>query len=62
VKDFEKAHRRTKKEKFLSGMERLVPWGEFCALIEPYTAEGGEWTTAGGAGADAAEVLSGERV
>ena len=26
----------TRREKFLARMEALVPWGELCALIEPY--------------------------
>jgi hypothetical protein len=26
---------------FLERMERLVPWGEFCALIEPYYPKAG---------------------
>jgi IS5 family transposase len=43
VKGFEKAHRKTRKEEFLTRMEGLVPWSEFCALIEPYyLPEGGE--------------------
>ena len=32
---FEKHARPTRKGEFLAGMEPLVPWAEFCALIEP---------------------------
>jgi IS5 family transposase len=41
MKGFEKEHRRTRKEVFLSRMETLVPWGEFCALIDPYYPKAG---------------------
>jgi IS5 family transposase len=41
VKGFEKAHRTTRKEVFLSRMESLVPWGAFCALIEPHDPKAG---------------------
>jgi IS5 family transposase len=41
VKGFEKHSRKTRKEEFLSRMERLVPWSEFCALIEPYYPKAG---------------------
>jgi IS5 family transposase len=30
-----KPHRTTRKVAFLERMERLVPWSEFCGLIEP---------------------------
>ena len=33
---FEKHGRPTRKAEFLSRMETLVPWAEFCALIEPH--------------------------
>jgi IS5 family transposase len=36
VKGFEKHSRKTRKGEFLTRMERLVPWTEFCELIEPY--------------------------
>ena len=36
------AHRKTtRKEEFLSRMEKLVPWAEFCAVIEPYYPKAG---------------------
>ena len=40
---FEKHSRSTRKAAFLARMEKLVPWAEFCALIEPHypTAGGG---------------------
>jgi IS5 family transposase len=41
VKGFEKHSRKTRKEAFLSRMEVLVPWSEFCALIEPYYPKAG---------------------
>ena len=33
---FEKHNRPTRKAAFLARMETLVPWAEFCALIEPH--------------------------
>jgi len=33
---FEKYKKPTKREKFLAEMERVVPWKELCALIEPF--------------------------
>lgn len=33
---FEKHNRATRKAAFLARMEALVPWSEFCALIEPH--------------------------
>ncbi len=32
---FEKHARATRKAEFLERMETLMPWPEFCALIEP---------------------------
>ena len=32
---FEKHARSTRKAAFLAEMERLMPWAEMCALIEP---------------------------
>jgi IS5 family transposase len=32
---FEKYARSTRRAQFLSEMDRVVPWGELCALIEP---------------------------
>ena len=39
---FEKHGRATRKAEFLARMETLVPWGEFCALIEPYYPKAGK--------------------
>ena len=36
TKGFEKYNRATRKVEFLSRMESLMPWVEFCSLIEPY--------------------------
>jgi len=33
---FEKHGRVTRKAEFLARMEGLIPWAEFCALIEPH--------------------------
>jgi IS5 family transposase len=41
VRGFEKSHRTTRKVAFLRRMEGLVPWGEFCALIDPYYPKAG---------------------
>ena len=35
-KGFEKQSRSTRKAEFLARMEGLMPWAEFCALIEPH--------------------------
>ena len=36
TKGFEKHNRATRKAEFLSRMESLMPWVEFCSLIEPH--------------------------
>ena len=36
AKGFEVHGRATRKAEFLARMEALVPWAEFCALIEPH--------------------------
>ena len=36
ARGFEKHSRATRKAEFLSRMESLMPWAEFCALIEPH--------------------------
>mgnify|MGYP006290669001 CR=1 FL=1 len=41
AKGFEVHGRATRKAEFLARMEALVPWAEFCALIEPYYAKAG---------------------
>jgi len=38
---FEKHNRATRKAAFLARMETLVPWAEFCALIEPHYPKAG---------------------
>ena len=38
---FEKHGRATRKAEFLSKMENLMPWAEFCALIEPHYPKAG---------------------
>ena len=38
---FEKHGRATRKAEFLSKMETLMPWSEFCALIEPHYPKAG---------------------
>ncbi len=38
---FEKHSRATRKAAFLTRMETLVPWAEFCALIEPHYPKAG---------------------
>lgn len=40
-KGFDKHARATRKAEFLSRMEALVPWAEFCALIEPHYPKAG---------------------
>ena len=41
AKGFEVHGRSTRKAEFLARMEALVPWAEFCALIEPYYPKAG---------------------
>ena len=36
AKGFEKHNRATRKAEFLARMESLMPWAEFCVLIEPH--------------------------
>ncbi len=36
VTGFEKHGRAMRKAEFLARMEGLMPWAEFCALIEPH--------------------------
>ncbi len=38
---FEKHARATRKAEFLARMESLMPWAEFCALIEPHYPKSG---------------------
>ena len=37
---FEKYGRKTKRERFLDGMEQVVPWAELQALVEPHYPKG----------------------
>lgn len=37
---FEKYAKTTRRAQFLAEMERVVPWGELCALIEPVYPKG----------------------
>ena len=41
TKGFEKHGRSTRKAEFLARMEGLMPWAEFCALIEPHYPKAG---------------------
>jgi IS5 family transposase len=41
TKGFEVHGRATRKAQFLARMEGLVPWSEFCALIEPHYPKAG---------------------
>ena len=41
IAGFEKHGRSTRKAAFLARMEGLMPWAEFCALIEPYYPKAG---------------------
>ena len=33
---FEKHRKRTRREQFLDDMDRVVPWTDLCAVIEPF--------------------------
>jgi IS5 family transposase len=41
VNGFEAYRKATRKEEFLSRMDALVPWAEFCSVIEPYYPKAG---------------------
>ena len=41
ISGFEKHSRATRKAEFLAEMERLMPWAELCALIEPHYPKAG---------------------
>lgn len=41
TRGFEKHSRATRKAEFLARMERLMPWSEFCAVIEPHYPKAG---------------------
>jgi len=38
---FERYSKKTRRARFLDEMEQVVPWGELCALIEPYYPKAG---------------------
>jgi IS5 family transposase len=38
---FEKHRKQTRKAEFLSRMDKLVPWAELCAVIEPFYPKAG---------------------
>jgi len=38
---FEQYRKPTRREKFLAEMDRVVPWSELCALIEPFYPKAG---------------------
>jgi hypothetical protein len=38
---FERYTKKTRRAAFLEEMEQVVPWGELCALIEPYYPKAG---------------------
>jgi hypothetical protein len=39
---FEKYSKTTRREKFLTEMDRIMPWGELCALIAPVYPKAGD--------------------
>ncbi len=39
---FEKYSKTTRREKFLTEMDRIVPWGDLCALIAPVYPKAGD--------------------
>ena len=39
---FEKYSKTTRRDKFLTEMDRIVPWGELCALIAPVYPKAGD--------------------
>lgn len=41
TRGFEKHNRATRKAEFLARMDRLMPWAEFCAVIEPHYPKAG---------------------
>jgi len=41
TRGFEKHNRATRKAEFLSRMDKLMPWAEFCAVIEPHYPKAG---------------------
>jgi IS5 family transposase len=41
TRGFEKHNRATRKAEFLARLDRLMPWAEFCAVIEPHYPKSG---------------------
>jgi IS5 family transposase len=41
VSEFEAYRKPTRKAEFLTRMDKLIPWAEFCAIIEPYYPKAG---------------------
>ena len=39
---FEKFSKATRREHFLAQMERIVPWAELCAVVEPHYPKAGD--------------------
>lgn len=39
--EFERDRRPTRRDQFLAMMEQVVPWGDLCAVIEPYYPKAG---------------------
>lgn len=37
---FERCRKVTRREKFLAEMDRVVPWKELCAVVEPFYPKG----------------------
>lgn len=41
ARGFERFGKKTKPALFLEGMEQVVPWAEWCALVEPHYPKAG---------------------
>jgi len=39
--DFERYRKPTRRQQFLAEMDKVVPWDQLCALIEPYYPKAG---------------------
>ncbi len=37
---FEPYRRRTRRDEFLQMMDRIIPWAELCAVVQPHYAKG----------------------
>ena len=60
--NFEKYKKPTKREKFLAEMERVVPWKELYALIDPFYPKAGKGRPPVGSGTDAPDPFPAELV